>query len=416
MRCKRLMLAIAATLLIAGLRLTGQERPVIPAIAIKPTQEPSAGTRDLTRFTPPQRHLYLSAKSAMEWLQRVNKTDGRFLPGFVPALRAPLTSDNYLHQAGAAGALARAARFYQDERGAAVAKQALLTLLLETNVDDKTHTRFTAAPEAFVNRLASAGLLSWAIHELPSPAKDLSQHADQLTNYLRTQQQADGSFALAAEDPLAKAEIIQHCTGPALCGIARSQALQPAPWKLDALRKACAYYHPWWQKNKNLPMIPTHTAAYAEAYLATKEPGFAVAVFEMNDWLCALQYTNVDPRRTHWAGGFQPWQDGKALPLPPDILSATAAASLVEACRVAKHAGDAARLQRYRTALDNCLHFVTTLQYAEGNTQHFADWYRHSFLVGGFHLSHQDGNLRIDYTQHALAALVQHLQYVADLP
>jgi hypothetical protein len=33
--------------------------------------------------------------------------------------------------------------------------------------------------------------------------------------------------------------------------------------------------------------------------------------------------------------------------------------------------------------------------------------------VGGFHASHQDGDLRIDFTQHAVSAMVQHLTYVA---
>ena len=52
-----------------------------------------------------------------------------------------------------------------------------------------------------------------------------------------------------------------------------------------------------------------------------------------------------------------------------------------------------------------------TLQYTEPNTQYFADWYRPR-LAGAFHASHQDGNLRIDYTQHAVCALVQYLEYV----
>jgi hypothetical protein len=60
--------------------------------------------------------------------------------------------------------------------------------------------------------------------------------------------------------------------------------------------------------------------------------------------------------------------------------------------------------------------FVTTLQYTEANTQHFADAYRHAYLVGGFHHSHQDGNLRIDSAQHALAALVHYCKHVAELP
>src|SRR6266496_1991079 len=310
-----LLIAMAGSLLVAGSGLIGQEKQILPAVAIKPNPDSSAGSRDLTKLSPQQRHFYLSAKSGMEWLLRVNRTDGRFLPGFVPALRIPLEGDNYLHQAGATAALARAATFFQDERATAVAKQAILTLLLETTVDPKTQARFTAAPEAFLNRLATAGALLSAIHELPNPAQDLLQNAEQLAHYLRLQQRADGSFLPTADDPKVQAEIIQHCTGLALHGLMRSHACQPAPWKLDALRKARAVYHAWWRQNKNLPMIPEHTAAYAEAYLATKEQGFADCVFEMNDWLCGLQYTNVDPRRAHWAGGFQPWQGGKAVPL-----------------------------------------------------------------------------------------------------
>jgi hypothetical protein len=414
MRFNSLILMLAGVVFVAGSGLTGQEKEIVPAAAIKPKAESSPGSRDLTKLSPQERHLYLSAKSGMEWLLRVNRTDGRFLPGFIPALRVPLEGDNYLHQAGATAALARAASFFGDERGVAVAKQALLTLLLETTADPKTQARSTAAPESFLNRMATAGALLVAIHELPNPAEDLLQSADQLAHYVRLLQQTDGSFAVAADDPKAQAETIQQCTGPALHGLMRSHVQRPAAWKLQAVRKACAIYHAWWRQHKNLPMIPEHTAAYAEAYLATKEQGFADCVFEMNDWLCGLQYTNVDPRQAHWLGGFQPWTDGKASSTAPDIHSAAAAESLAEACRVARAAGDAQRLQRYRAALDSCLLFITTLQYTEANTQHFAEGYRQNALAGGFHRSHQDGDLRIDYTQHALAALVQHLRYEAE--
>ncbi len=38
----------------------------------------------------------------MEWLQRANKLDGRFLAGFIPALGQRLDGNNYLHQVSAA--------------------------------------------------------------------------------------------------------------------------------------------------------------------------------------------------------------------------------------------------------------------------------------------------------------------------
>jgi hypothetical protein len=407
-----LLLAGVVGLTMVGSWLAGQEQPVVPPVSIKPAQEPSSAAPDPGKLPPAQRHFYLSAKGCMEWLARCNKADGRFVPGYAPALRMPLEGDGYLQQAGAAFALARAAAFFQDARGAAIAKQALLTLLLETTTDRSA--RYTAAPEAFLNRLASAGLLLAAIHELPNPAADLSQSADELCSYLRAQQQPDGAFALTAASAATRHDIIRQHTGQALHGVMRSHAQRPAPWKLDMVRKACAYYHPWWKQNKSLAMIPDHTAAYTEAYLATKGKEFADCVFEMNDWLCGLQCTNVDARQAHWTGGFSRSDDGKAQPTAPDVQSAAAAESLADACRVARAAGDARRLQRYRSALENCLLFLTTLQYTEANTQHFADWYRQNVLVGGFHLSHQDGNLRIEYAQHALAALVQYLKYVAE--
>lgn len=394
--------------------LEGQERTVVPALALKPAAESSSGPSDLSKLPQQQRHLYVSAKSGMEWLARVNRSDGRFLPGYLPALRVPMDGDNYLHQAAAAGTLARAASYFQDERGLALAKQTLLTLLLETTTDKVG--RFTAAPDGHLNRLAAAGGLVAAIHELPNPAADLVQQADELAQFIRSQQGAGGGFVNASDDAAAKTDFIQHCTGPALHGLMRSHVRQPEPWKLEAVRKGCAHYHAWWRQHKSLAMIPEHTAAYAEAFLISKEPTFASCVFEMNDWLCDQQYTSVDSRRGHWVGGFPPASDDKSQAFAPDVHSAAAAGSLVQACRAARHAGDAQRFERYRAALERCLLFVTTLQYCEANTRHFADGYRHTVLVGGFYRSHQDGNLRLDYTQQAVAALVHHLQHVAELP
>src|SRR6516162_4274327 len=106
------------------------------------------------------------------------------------------------------------------------------------------------------------------------------------------------------------------------------------------------------------------------------------------------------------------WVDGKPAETPPQVSSASYAEGLAEACRVARQMGDLTRYRRYSAALERCLQFLATLQFTEANTQHFAAWYRPR-LVGGFHASDQDGNLRIDYTQHAVCAMVQYLAYVA---
>jgi len=248
----------------------------------------------------------------------------------------------------------------------------------------------------------------------------LLKQSEELCNYVRKQQQADkslcytdnpGDGASVAEEP----DGVNHYPGEALYGLMLSQRYRPAGWKTDVVRKAAAYYRPWWRAHKNMPFVSWQTAAYTEAYLRSKDAAFADYLNEMNDWICDLQFAPLDPRHPLWGGGFMGWSDGKASAAAPQVDSAAYAEGLAEACRVARQAGDVRRHQRYRDALERCLQFLTTLQYTEANTQHFADWYRPA-LLGGFYASHQDGNLRIDYTQHAVSALVQYLTYVADTP
>jgi hypothetical protein len=403
-------------LLTAGLtRLPAQQAPpVAPVVPAKHVESGPAKARDISKLSAPQQTFYRSAYQGMEWLRRTNKQDGKFVYGFIPALRVPMDADSYIAQAGAAFALARAGRYFGDESVVAIARQALLTLLLETAVDPQDPTvRTTAAPPHLLNRLASHGALVLAIHELPTPGKDLLAQADQLCNDLKKRQRTDGALVAGfdGEDP--RSDTIVASAGLALHAVIRSHTSQPAPWKPEMLRKARAYYQAEWTRHKSVPLAVTHTPAYAEAFLLTKDRDYADLVFALNDWLCSLQYEPRDPARARWVGGFPPWADGKPLPAAPDIGSAAVAESLAEACRVARATGDVARLRRYQQALERCLHFVVSLQYTEARTQHYVESFRPA-LLGAFHASDRDGDLRIDHTQHALSALVQYLAHAAE--
>jgi hypothetical protein len=253
-----------------------------------------------------------------------------------------------------------------------------------------------------------------AINELPAPQKDLLEKSEQLCNFLRRQARPDGSLAAGDRQPDGgfgpeEPDAVNHYPGLALYALMRSQPHRPAPWKADLVRRALGVYLPGWRRQKSLAFVPGQAAAYTEAFVQTREKAFADAVFEMADWLCTLQYERVDPTRSQWFGGFMSWGDGRAVEAAPQVSSAVCAEALAQACRAARAAADADRHKRYSEALGRGLQFLTTLQYGEANTQHFEPTYR-QYLVGGFHASHQDGNLRIDYTQHALSALVLYLE------
>jgi hypothetical protein len=354
-----------------------------------------------------------------EWLFRMNTVKGRFLPGFLPSVNAVMEGDNYLRQAGAALALARAARQTGNKAYAARATQAVLSLLDDTEAQDDHGAalrRTSPLLASSANALGAAGLLVAAINELPAPQDDLLKKSEELCAYLRKQQRPDGSLTWTEGDDKAAAADPEGASlypGMALYGLMRSQAHRPAAWKTDAVRQAMAYYAPWWRAHRTMTFVPWQTAAYAEAYLLSKEKPFAEFVAEMNDWLCGLRHEALDPRHPPWLGGFMSWSEGKAVPSAPDIASASYAESLAAACRVARESADLPRHKRYAAALESCLQFLTTLQYTEWNTQHFARPYRDAVLVGGFHGSHQDGDLRLDHTQHAVCAMAQYLAYVA---
>jgi hypothetical protein len=385
---------------------------------------PAAQTAEKTpTVSALRRQIELCARGGADWLCRANRSDGRFVNGYLPALRKPLEGDYYLRQAGATLALARAAQFKfrengKEDRWAAVARQAVLTLLLDTQLDPQdSNVRHTIFPPAIVDRGAAAGLLLLAINELPAPADDLLEQSEQLCRFITKSQRADGSFdfAAAVAAPLSgsPSESAACCAGEALCGLARSQRLHPAEWKTALLRKALPYYRNQWHTRPHLAAVPWFVAAYAEAYSQTSEDVFAKAVIELADWLCEFQYVELERGHPLWLGGFKSCWEGHPATTQPDITSAAYADALTEAYRVARQAGDLPRFRNYRESLERALQFVTTLQYAEGNTQHFAEWFR-PVLLGGFHASEQDGNLRIDYNQHAVCALIKYLTYVTD--
>lgn len=396
-----------------GAASSPEAAPISPQANPVPSPPAAPKNRDLSRYGPLQQQMLLSARRGADWLYRVNGVKGRFLYGYLPDLKQEMDGDSLLAQVEAALALARAARFTGEERYAVRATQALLALLDETTTDaTDTATRHPILPSLVINRLGTAGLLVWAINELPAPQADLLEKSEQLCAFIRRQARPNGSLRCDDAAEMDRPDLptaIAIYPGMALSGLARSQRLRPAAWKLELMRKAVVFYRGWWQDHKDPAFIPHQAAAWAEAFALTHEPGCAQFTTEMSEWLCSLQYDQIDPRRMLCYGGFMDYGDGHKIESIPDAGSAALAGALAESCRISRAAGDAVRYQRSTEALERALQFLVTLQYTDANTQHFADWYRPR-LLGAFHASPYDGKLRIDYTSNAVCAMFGYLE------
>jgi hypothetical protein len=423
-----ILTVIASATLLSGSR--GQTPPappgqlpntLTPAGGIPaPFVTPKAG-RDLTKLTELGKPMYLSAQRGSEWLFRMHQPTGRFLPGWLPDLNQPVEVDSYLRQAGATVALARSARFFQDERYTARARQAVLTLLADTGpAPGDPQARCTGLPSTVVNRLGAAGVLLAAICELPDPAKDLLDQADQLARFVVRQQQPDGSFRITdTPDAVADPDAINHYPGMAIYGLMRCYALRPSVEKAETVRKALGYYRKWWNDHRNPAFVASQTPAFAEAFLMSKgwtrdqkpDPAYAEFVFAMCDWLCTIQIQQPGPQY----GGFPEYAHGQPVPGAARVSGAAYALALVEACRVTRQLPDAERYARYGEAANLAIQFAMTLQYTDANSQHFATNYRQQVLLGGFHAAPDDGTLRLDYNQSAVCALIQFMLHVLNI-
>ncbi len=389
---------------------------VVPAALSARKPAPIDRFRDEASLDELTRQLYFSARRGMEWLSRdgIHLPNGRFVPGVNAALGKQSDDESYFRQAAGAFALSRAAKFTGDEKYAVRAAESILSLLAEAP-KDATGIRKPSQPSAVSNRVGSAALLAMAIFELPDAGKELVQCAEELCAFLKVNIKADGAVQAVEPGELADGDEAQQSIGLALTAIAVSNRIAPAAWKSESLSRASAHYRKQFVAAPNAMIVPWLTAAFAEAHLQTKETAYADFVFEMADWLKKLQYETADTRRANWRGGFPTVVDGKQVQSAPTIDAALYALGFADACRMIRGMDrpDLARYEAYRLTLTRTLQFVATLQYAGESTQHFTTDFR-GFLVGGFHPSATDGNLRTDHTAFAVAALGQYLIIGAD--
>ena len=395
-----------------------KENPIRPVSIQTTTQSSSAFARLRTaeNLSEISRQSIPTFQRGAEFLNRLNQPNGRFLHGWITGLNKPLDGDHFLHQAMSTFALARVARFTGDEKYGVHARQAVLSLLSETIIEtNQPGVRRTIHNPVVCNRLAGVGTTLMAIGELPEAPADLIARAEELGQFIKSQQKSDGSFQILEGIEITDPEEIAAAVGPALYGLALSQRAKPAAWKTESLKAAANFYRAWFSKKPTVSFIPWATAAYSLSYEQTKEACFAECVMEMNDWLCKLQYEKDDPLHPEWRGGFQSVEQGKITRSAPDISSALDCQSLADACKLLRSLpkADVERFNRYQSGLQKAIFFLTNLQFTKENTLHLSPKIAEA-LVGGFHHSPQDGNLRCDESAWAVSALVQYLQSGAE--
>lgn len=390
------LVALAAAV---GLAQPPQPLPpgMVPEAGLRPgppPEAPIAKYEPLAAFPAPTQQAVRAVATGGNWLVRMNQAQGRFVHGYRPAVRQAMDGDSDLRQAVAALGLVQAARFTGDERSAAVAAHAILALLATTRPDPADPTCRIPSGGAPV-----AAALALAIYDLPGADERLLGEAERLCHFLRR------SRALDALD---------EATGPALAAVVASHKSRPDAWKAEAAAKCVAAHRRAFQTAPNPAVVAGLIPAFADFHLSARDPDAGAAVFELADWLCGVQYPAASARNPTWAGGFRGAATGPPADTEPTHDSAAGLAALGWAYQVTARNADVARAERYKQAAQDAAQFVAALQYTEPNTRHFENTFRANVLIGGFHLSPSDGDLRCDATGRCVAALARYLAGGAD--
>ncbi len=393
---------------------TAPDVPTPPMSPAASAETPLSQFEPLAAFPQQTQDAVRGVLLGGNWMARMSQAQGRFLFGYNPALRQPLMGDHDLKQARGALALAQAARFSGDEKQAAIASQAILTLLAATRIDPAdANCRVPVHSSLNCNRVGFAATVALAIYELPAADAKLIADAEKLCEFLHKQCKADGSVHYtdgATDDPVKLDPAgMNEYPGMALHTIMTSNRVKPAAWKTETVKKGMEYYRAMFRSKPHPLLAATLTPACAELYLQTKLADAATVVYELNDWLCGLQIPANDPRLPQWAGGFRSVANGQQTDAPPGPETGLCVQSVAFACQLTRLTLDPDRFGKYKATTVGAVHFLNDLQYLEGNTRHFETSFRANMLIGAYHLSPTDGNLRIDATGTAVTGLVRFL-------
>lgn len=394
--------------------------PVLPAPPLGDNGPPLSKFDPLAAFPPITQFAVSGAIRGATWMGKMHQSHGRFLHGYNPALRQPMPGDHDLKQTQCALAMAQAAKFSGDKQQAVQARQTILVLLASAPVSQTDTTIRTPVQVSLVcNRVGFAAILAMAIYELPGADEQLLTDAERLCEFLRRQLRTDGSvhYTDGANDVPTQADPagLNEYPGLALQALAVSNRQRPAEWKKDAVKRGVSHYAGLFRTRPHPLLAASLTPAATELYLQTKFPEMASAVFEMNDWLCAIQIASTDPRTPQWAGGFRTVVNGQATADPPGAAeTGMYVQSLACAYQLSRATADLTREGKYRPTLGAAVEFLCGSQFSEANTRHFENTFRANMLIGGFHLSSTDGHLRTDATACAVTGLLRFLSSGAE--
>ena len=346
------------------------------------------------------RHM---ADRMTDWLVRQVGANGCTTYKYWPSQGKYSDANNTIRQFMGSACLALAARRYAGKTVAAACARNF-AYNFATFYEDRGP--FAVINEFGKTKLGAAGVAITAILNLEDPTARREELA-KLRRFVEEMQNEDGSFRTFL-DPPDRNDNQFFYPGEALLALIMLYERDRDPELLRRVKAGFGYYRAFFRADRNPAFVPWHTQAYCLLHDQTDEAEVADFVFEMNDWLLGMQETGTDAPEIR--GDFF---DPSRPEYGPPHASATGVylEGLIEAWRLARKLGDAARAEAYRRSIVLGLRMLRQLQFRAPEDMFYST--RRERIEGGLRTAIFDNTIRIDNVQHGLMAIYRVLDRFA---
>ncbi|GAB5469668.1 MAG: hypothetical protein Kilf2KO_26980 [Rhodospirillales bacterium] len=333
-------------------------------------------------------------EEAAGWLLRQQRPDGSLAYKYWPSRGEGSTTNNTIRQFMASLALIDWASY----RGRAPLLVAA-TRSLEANLEAflRHEGDLAVIEHEGKAKLGAAALAALCLLRHPDRAAYAAERRA-LERGIAKLWQADGSFR-TFHRPADRNDNQNFYPGEALYYWSERLRGEPDDALSEAVSRSLDHYRRFHRRAPNPAFVPWHSLALAGL---DPSPARSRYLFAMNDWLVGLQQWESAPHRD-MAGRFY-------APEHPDYGPPHASSTgvyiegLAAAFSVAERLGDRARAARYATAVWRGLRSLRQLQFLDESDCFYVS--KRDRVLGGLRSEVYDNTLRIDNTQHALAALL----------
>jgi AMMECR1 len=193
--------------------------------------------------------------------------------------------------------------------------------------------------------------------------------------------------------PVPSSETFQdYFPGQALLALGAAAASNQTEIDEDSLRRAFHYYRHRFRHHRHFGQVSWLMQAFAEWWRLIKDSSMAEFVFEIGDWILGYQQEKT--------GGFI----NDHQPDAPGYTTALYLEGIGAALKLAQATGDTKRQRRYLRALTHGFRFLDRLIIQPRDASLLPN---PQLAIGGLRQSIHRSEIRIDFVQHSLAAILE---------